>query len=337
MRLRLPLLVSACLLGAPAVLLAQDGDRDRRSAIQIADSAGIAGLARSLVEGAASDSARASVLYDWVARNVRYDAASFFRGRDGYDQAEEVYRHRIALCGGYVARYQRLAREVGLETVRITGYAKGVDYEVGQSTRKPNHAWLAMHIGGEWRLIDPTWGAGVLSGRTFEPRFTRDYFLVSPDELILSHFPEEPQWQLVDAPLTRRQFERMRIVPRNLLGAGFSVESIRAAALTPGVTDFPLTGVMAQGVRVIHAPVSGSLPARSNVVIEVEWPGAHEVALVTNGQWTVLGRSGDRFRGQAAAAGSTFQVVGRTGDDEASYQTLLHYRVVESRARASSR
>lgn len=337
MRLRLPLLVTACLLGAPAVLVAQDEVEDRRSTRQIADSAEIAGVARALVRDAASDSARAAILYEWVARNVRYDAPTFFRGGDGYEQAEQVYRHRIALCGGYVALYQRLAREAGLEAVPITGYAKGVDYEFGRSTRKPNHAWLAMHIGGEWRLIDPTWGAGVINGRTFEPRFTWEYFLVAPDELILSHFPEEPEWQLVDAPLTRHDFERMHAVPRTLLGAGFSAASIRAAALTPGVTDFPLTGTPGRGVRVIHAPVSGTIPARSNVVIEVEWPGAHEVALVTNGQWTKLGRSGDRFRGQAAAAGSTFQIVGRTGDDKTSYQTLLHYRVVESRSRTSSR
>jgi hypothetical protein len=333
----LPLLVTACLLSAPAALTAQQELADRRSSRQKADSAEIADLARLLVRDASSDSARAAALYEWVARNIRYDASSFFRGDDGYEQAEDVYRRRMALCGGYVALYQRLAREIGLEAVRVTGYAKGIDYEFGRSTKKPNHAWLAMHLGGAWRLIDPTWGAGVINGRTFEPRFTWDYFLVPADELILSHFPEDAAWQLVDAPLTRRDFERMRAVPRTLLGAGFSAGAIRAAALTPGVTDFPLIGALGGGVRVVHAPISGTIRAAESVVIEVEWPGAREVALVTNGQWTKLGRSGDRFRGEAAAAGATFQIVGRTGSEDGAYQTLLHYRVVEGRPRASSR
>src|SRR5690606_31393835 len=146
-----------------------------------------------------------------------------------------------------------------------------------------------------------------INGRTFEPRFTWDFFLVSPEELILSHYPEEPQWQLVEAPLPRRDFERMRAVPRTLIGVGFSAAAIRAAALTPGVTDFPLVGSLGEHVRVLHAPVSGTLPAAANVGVEVEWPGAREVALVTNGRWTPHGRSGTRFSGQASAAGETFQ------------------------------
>jgi hypothetical protein len=335
--LRLPLLVIACLIGAPAGLIAQDEVKDRRSARQIADSAEIASLARTLTGAAYSDSARAASLYEWVARNIRYDAPAFFRGDDGHETAEDVYRHRSGLCGGYVAIYRRLAREVGLQTVPITGYAKGVDYVFGRSTKKPNHAWLAMHIGGQWRLIDPSWGAGHINGRTFEPRFTWDYFLVAPDELILSHYPEDVAWQLIDAPLDRRDFERMHLVPRTLLGVGFSPAAIRAAALTPGVTDFPLVGPLGRLVRVVHAPVGGTIPAAANVVVEIEWPGALDVAMVTNGQWTHLSRTGNRFRGEVAAAGSTLQVVGRTGDEQVPYHTLLQYRVVEGRPRASSK
>lgn len=335
--LRLPLLVTVCLAGVPASLLGQDEVEDRRSARQVADSSEIASLARTLTRDAASDSARAAVLYEWVARTIRYDANAFFRGSDGYETAEEVFRHRSALCGGYVALYQRLAREVGLEAVPITGYAKGVDYVFGRSTKKPNHAWLAMFIAGEWRLVDPTWGAGVINGRTFEPRFTWEFFLVAPGELILSHFPEKAEWQLIATPLARHDFERMRAVPRTLLGVGFTAEAIRSAALTPGVTDFPLVGAHGSHARVLHAPIAGTIPAAADVAVEIEWPGALEVALVTNGQWTPLVRTGDRFRGQAAAGGSTFQIVGRTGSDDAPYETLLHYRVAAAASRASTR
>lgn len=324
--LRLPLLVIGCLIGTSTGLAAQGDPEDRRSARQIADSTAIADLARSLGSGAASDSARAAALYEWVAKNVRYDADSFFAGADGYETPEEVYRYRLALCGGYVALYQRLARELGMQAVRVTGYAKGVDYVFGRSTKKSNHAWVAMHLGNEWRLIDPAWGAGFINGRVFEPRFTWEFFLVSAEELILSHFPEDREWQLVAAPLSRRDFERMRAVPRTLLGVGFNAAAIRTAALTPGVTDFPLVGPAGDRVRVLQAPVSGTLPASANVAVEVEWPGAREVALVTNGRWTQLSRNGSRFSGQAATRGDTFQVVGRISDG-ADYHTLLHYRV----------
>lgn len=334
MKIRIPLLVIA-LAFLPQSARGQDALEDRRSARQIADSLEIAGLAREITAGARSDSAQAAALYAWVAQNVRYDAAEFFRGGDGHERAEEVYRHRVALCGGFVALYRRMADEIGLRTVPISGYAKGVDYKFGRSTRKPNHAWLALHLGGRWRLIDPTWGAGVIVGRKFDPRFTWDFFLVAPEQLILSHFPEEDEWQLLDRPLQRGEFERMRAVPRTLFAVGFSPEAIRATALAPGVEDFPLVGPQGPDVRVLEAPIAGTLPAATPVRVEIEWPGAAEMALVTNGVWTKLTRTGVRFSGVVAAAGKSVTLVGRTSAS-APYATLLHYNVSGSaRPRAS--
>jgi hypothetical protein len=275
----------------------------------------------------AGDSARAAALYEWVARNIRYDAKEFFRGGKTVERAEDVYRKRVALCGGYVAIYERLAREIGLTAIPITGYAKGVDYRFGKSTKKPNHAWLAMNIGGRWRLIDPTWGSGVINGRKFEPRFTWEFFLVAPDELILSHFPEDAEWQLRGTALDRRDFERMHAVPRTLFGIGFSADDILATALQPGVKDFPLIGTPGNHVRIVRAPIAGTLLAASPISVEVIWPGASDVALVTNGEWTKLSRSGDRFSGNVAPAGSSVSLVGRSGSGPTPYETLLHYRV----------
>lgn len=335
-KLRLPLLVTLCLLVPLPASAQQEQPVDRRSRRQIADSTGIAALARTLVRGARTDSARAAAVYEWVARNVRYDAGAFFRGGDGHESAEAVFRHRTALCGGYVALYERLAREAGMTAVPITGYAKGVDYRHGRSTRKPNHAWLAMHIGGEWRLLDPTWGAGVIKGRAFEAGFTWDYFLVPPEELILSHYPEELEWQLLERPLARSEFERMQRVPRTLLRVGFEPEVIRASALAAGVRDFPLVGPAGAGVRVLEAPVAGTLPASMPVTIDIVWPGAVEVSVVSNGVWTRLTRTGDRFRGAAVASGTSVSVVGRTGNAVQPNHTLLYYRVTGG-GRASSK
>jgi hypothetical protein len=326
-QLRLSLLLLVSVLGTASGLSAQAEAEDHRSARQIADSAEIAALAHTLVRAHASDSARAAALYQWVAQNIRYDAREFFRGGKSHEQAEAVYRNRLAFCGGFVSIYERLAREIGLTAVPIIGYAKGIDYRFGRSTKKPNHAWLAMHIAGAWRLIDPTWGAGVIIGRTFEPRFTWDFFLVAPDELILSHFPDEAEWQLLDTSLDRRDFERMHAVPRALFDVGFDPDDVRRTALRPGVKDFPLIGTLGSHVRVVRAPIAGTLATAAPISVEVIWPGAFDVALVTNGEWTKLSRTGDRFSGQVAAAGSSVSLVGRATGGPTPYLTLLHYRV----------
>lgn len=321
--LLLSLLAAQCVL--PLRVRGQD-QRDLRPARQVADSVEIAGLARSLTAAALTDSARAAAVYEWVARNVAYDFDAYLSG-GGSDSAETVYRRRAALCGGYVALYARLAREAGLVVESISGYAKGFDYVHGRSTRRDNHAWLAVQINGRWRLVDPTWGAGTMNDGRFEPAFSWDYFLISPDELILSHLPKDAEWQLATHRMSRREFERLPPVPRALLEVGFTPADIRATSLRDRVRDFPLVGPQREDVRVLRAPLDGTLRHAATVDVELIWPGATDVAVVSGGVWTHFDRTGDRFHGRAEAAADRIWVVGRTGTEPQSYRTLLHYRV----------
>jgi hypothetical protein len=292
---------------------------------QVADSIEIANLARTLTRDVATDSARAARLYEWVARNLSYDVQGFLRGRLADGTPENVYRKRLAVCGGYVALFERLGREVGLETQPILGYAKGFTYRSGASTKDANHSWIGVRIGNGWRLVDPTWGSGYVNGTTFERHFSWDYFLVDPNALILSHFPEESAWQFLSQPMRRKEFEKLPLIPRTLVNVGFDPTVIRTSLLAKRIQSFPSVGVL-QDVRIISAPLNGTLPRQSTVSIEVVWPGATEVALVSGGVWRKLKRDGDRFHGEAVAAESAVALVGRDGNRK-EYDTLLHYQV----------
>lgn len=296
-----------------------------RSAAQVADSLEIALLARTLTAGASTDSARAAVFYEWIARNLSYDVAGYLAGTVAGADAEHVWRTRTAVCGGYVALFQRLAEEVGLRVERIEGYAKGFDYRYGQSTRRPNHAWIGLYMGGRWRLLDPTWGSGGVRNGRFEHQFTWDFFLTDPEALVLSHFPAVKRWQLLARPMSRDEFERMPAVPRTLVHVGYAPAAIRREVLRTRVRDFPLVGPQ-PGLRVLSAPVSGTLRRDQAVEVDLVWPGASDVALVSGGVWTRLARQGDRFRGRASAPAGTLSLVGRRGDTEA-FVTALHWQV----------
>ena len=53
-----------------------------------------------------------------------------------------------------------------------------------------SHAWNAVFLGGFWRLLDCTWGAGkVEEDGTFIKELNEHFFLTDPDELIYTHFP----------------------------------------------------------------------------------------------------------------------------------------------------
>jgi hypothetical protein len=327
----LSLLVLGLCAVHPGGVVAQSADtpsHTESSAVATArDSTAIAELARSLTAGAATDSARAAVLYEWVARNVAYDIGRY--GSDGAAAAPEtVFRSRLALCAGYVALFGRMAVEVGLVAEPITGYAKGFDYRDGQSTRQNNHTWLAVLMEGEWRLVDPTWGSGFVADGEFRPTFSWSWFMVAPDELILSHYPRKTSWQRVSWPLTRQEFETMAVVPRALLDAGFTPAAVRRAALA-GVREFPAIGTApSAGARIISAPLTGTLRRDDPVHVDVLWPGAVQVLAVSGGAWIPLTQEGDRFHGSVAAGEAGVWIVGRSADAASDeYGTLLQYRV----------
>lgn len=90
----------------------------------------------------------------------------------------------------------------------IDGYAKGASYEIGKPISSTNHAWTAIKTeDGQWHLIEATWGAGHVNGRTFTARFVDRYFFMSPYEFIAAHYPSDSNWQLLPSPVSKSVFE----------------------------------------------------------------------------------------------------------------------------------
>lgn len=170
-------------------------------------------LAAYLVRPARNDTERARALFRWMTAHIAYDTEAFFsrRFRNQAATAESVLRSRRAVCDGYARLYQALGQAAGLEVERIPGYAKGFGYAVGESfAGESNHAWNAVRIDGQWRLLDATWGAGHVDAdqRKFMRRFDAHYFLTPPAQLVASHLPEEERWQLLGRPVRLADFER---------------------------------------------------------------------------------------------------------------------------------
>lgn len=118
----------------------------------------------------------------------------------------------------YAGFFSLLCWYADLPCAIIRGYLKGSTYEVGQKINKDLHRgeWNAVLIDGNWRLINSFWGACVLSGDEDEDTkqnyfYTCDenFFLTDPQQLIYTHFPEEPAWQLLDSKKSIQEFETM--------------------------------------------------------------------------------------------------------------------------------
>lgn len=165
-------------------------------------------LAGYLAGPARNDHEKIRSIFRWITANITYDTRAAFIGNP-VEGSENILKSRKAVCDGYSTLFEMLAEAAGLRVVKISGYAKGYDYRIGEHfDGPPNHAWNAVYLDGHWQLLDATWGSGYVdeSGR-FIREFDGFFFLADPEDLKYTHLPEEPKWQLLDVPVSREVFE----------------------------------------------------------------------------------------------------------------------------------
>jgi transglutaminase/protease-like cytokinesis protein 3 len=123
-------------------------------------------LAQQLCSPFPSPTDKARAIFTWLHHNVDYDVHSFFNGTVSPTTPEKTITSGLAVCEGYAGLFAALALKAGLQALVCSGDGKGFGHsplEPGQPVPafESNHAWNAVCIdNGEWKLIDPCWGAG---------------------------------------------------------------------------------------------------------------------------------------------------------------------------------
>ena len=153
-------------------------------------------------------------IFRWLSFNVAYDVDGFFgRTEKKTCDSASVLRHRTAVCAGYANLFDALGKAAGLQVHTINGYAKGYGFEPGQQIKDTNHAWNGVQVNGEWFICEPTWGAGYLGADLMFHRSPDvSMFLMDPEYAICSHYPSDEQWQLLEKPISKEEFEKL-VVP----------------------------------------------------------------------------------------------------------------------------
>jgi hypothetical protein len=174
----------------------------------------IAAVAKYIAEREPSEVGRVKAAHDWVADRIAYDGEAYVARHERRlpDQdAEVVFQRRLGVCAGYALLFRALGKELGLAVSFVGGVARssGMD-ETGEG-----HAWNAVRLGLQTYLIDVTWDSGSLDGAKFEKGYRADYLFTPPEAFGIDHFPEQPEWQLRQAPISRGDFFRQpMLAPR---------------------------------------------------------------------------------------------------------------------------
>jgi len=175
--------------------------------------ASVEALAAYLCPPSYGETEKARAIFRWLTANIQYQGnVTRARAVGGTAPGSVLARGRAA-CGGFSSLFAALAHAADLEATTIVGYSKGYGHAVGETFGgDPDHAWNAVRVGGRWQLVDCTWGAGVVEHGVYVRRFEPFFFLPAPADLRLTHFPLEPEWQLLEPPITLSDFAELPFV-----------------------------------------------------------------------------------------------------------------------------
>ncbi|KAI9721169.1 MAG: hypothetical protein M1828_005276 [Chrysothrix sp. TS-e1954] len=160
----------------------------------------VAGLAHKLTDPFRSATDKARAIFTWLHHNIAYDTVAFFSGNLKAATAGGTIASGLAVCEGYSGLFAALAIAAGLDCIAIHGHGAGFGFTPlapGQAAPpfKCNHAWNAVRIDdGEWKLVEPCWGAGHLEGdKQFHKQFHTEWFTTDNNAFGAKHFPTQPE------------------------------------------------------------------------------------------------------------------------------------------------
>lgn len=166
----------------------------------------------------------AKFYYYWIGSNIEYDREllnkketisndEFWKTQD----EEVVYNSGKGVCAGYAKLYSWFLEWSDIETIVISGHIRDErNHYVDLDANDFRHAWNAIKLNEKWMLVDTTWGTSNNS------EVSDFYFDIKPEFAIITHFPEDEKWQLLEKPLSLDEFNNSKFINSIWFFKGFS-------------------------------------------------------------------------------------------------------------------
>jgi transglutaminase/protease-like cytokinesis protein 3 len=144
-------------------------------------------LTDSLVAPYTTELEKARAIFSWLATYISYDCGNENRLFDEPDepthplyytqqQLENILKTRRTRCDGYAFMFKLMCNLAGIYCSRLEGYARFRQEKVDAKSVRPNHAWNAALLDGQWYEIDATAGSGQCAGSRFHRQLDTAYF-----------------------------------------------------------------------------------------------------------------------------------------------------------------
>lgn len=288
-------------------------------------------LAAWLSRPASNDLEKARTIFTWIATHVSYDDNGFNTGNYSDTSPEGVLKNRVSVCQGYSDLFTALGKLAGLETETVSGYSKGITYSPGNVFRDTDHAWNAVNISGQWKLLDVTWGAGYgkgVNGKLVSMMQFNDYwFNTIPEEFIFSHLPQDDRWQINEPVISKNQFERLPYASGVFFRMGYNGRQCFQPALNGVIAELPETYSVSGDIKVVSLPYGKSIRAGCIIRVRIKSVNAVKIAYSNNGLITDMIKNGNEFSAVIRTTQGQLSLMANFGGDQMTYDTFLEYEV----------
>ena len=137
-----------------------------------------------------------------------YAFAKFITDKIAYGKRARTPLNTINTMEGVCQDYSELFKELceisSIENNYVTGMGTTNSSLIGEYDS--NHAWNVVKVNGKYMIFDLTWAAGYGEGDAFVRRFNPKYFNSNPKDFIRDHFPNDTKWQLLDKPVSKKDY-----------------------------------------------------------------------------------------------------------------------------------
>ncbi len=287
-------------------------------------------LATALVAHGVNELQKTRLIYSWVASHVKYDDKGFNTGKYGDLSAEGVFKSRRAVCTGYSNLFKAMCDIVGLEALKVTGYAKAVGYREGQKFTDTNHDWNSVKINGQWKLFDATWGAGfgtVKNGKLVAKiDYTDFWFDVLPEAFIFTHLPVEKERQCLDKPIDIRTYEKMPELSEAFFQLGFDAKKCLEVVLADNSFSFPKYFSTKLPFKIKEVPLEKQLSRSKTYTFSFTSAEDLTIGFPNKDKWVFAKKNGDSYIAEIQPEKGELSVCVRRGG-EGSFDVVLVYDV----------
>ena len=176
-----------------------------------------------------ADSLRLRASFIWITENISYDIEGFEKDDPRSSILSYVVKNKKAVCGGYAGLLKFFCDAFNIESEIVYGIARTgkKDINVSRYNLRSNHAWNAVKINNNWRLIDVTWAAGTVDDTDDEKlKYYKDYkeiyYFTPPERMIFNHFPDQFKHQYLTKSVSKEKFKKWPLFTSDFLSDSIS-------------------------------------------------------------------------------------------------------------------